>query len=399
MNGENNIDKLKSAAQEAIEARKASEKADLGLESAAQAAIEAHKAVEVEPDGWSANLDSISQAAIEAREEAAEEPAEELPERDILKEFRSTRNPATYEEYQQELKKKLSWWEQIADAVSGTDDRLDLLAKIMIEQTKLLEQGIVVQMPAPLMFPDIPHYNVRKFPLDTARAEPGEEIDLPGDTLTFYTDGSLEDCFIRLDEATADAIPINEFNPYHYRTGFKKFYLETTAQAGKYLRIHIGREAGAEAAVQITATAARGVFYSIRSDKDSNFSGSLAQYAKEDENLTGIIQNKIRIIGISMLADQNLLFKVLFWGKDTFDDSDLDVDTFTGEVEFDLATNGFQIGGSGKYYYDLRGLDLDYEDEDGTKELHVSLYNQSTTSKNAGSTGEVVIEVYYELMG
>jgi hypothetical protein len=134
----------------------------------------------------------------------------------------------------------------------------------------------------------------------------------------------------------------------------------------------------------------------LRADKDTHFTGGIVQNAKEDENLTGLLNNKIRVTGVSIQADQALKFKVLFWTTDTFDDIDLDLDTFCGEVELDLSLEGFQIGGSGQYYLDMRGLDIDYRDADSSNELHVSLMNLSAAAKNAGATGEVALEIYYE---
>ena len=247
--------------------------------------------------------------------------------------------------------------------------------------------------PPPIIYAE---YCVRKYPLDTARAAPGERIDLHGDSLTAYTNGALTGCYIRLESPSADAIPLNEFNPYRYTKGWKRFYLETPVQLSKYLRLHIGREASAEAGVQITAAAPKSVFYTLRSDKDNHFTGALATNAKEDENLSGLLGNKIRIVGVALQSDQNLDYRVIFWKKDSFDDTDLDLDRFCGEVELDLPTYGYQIAGANQYYLDMRGLDIDYEDEDETYELHISLMNLSATGKNAGATGEVVIEIYYE---
>ena len=47
------------------------------------------------------------------------------------------------------------------------------------------------------------------------------------------------------------------------------------------------------------------------------------------------------------------------------------------------------------YYFSLPDVNLTYVDEDGTKELHVILHNLSPTTKNAGDTGQVVLEVTY----
>jgi len=316
--------------------------------------------------------------------------------------------PRTQQQYLEELEKKLTLFEQLRDRASGLDERIDVTNRLLIETVRLLTEGMVLQLPgvpvSPTLYrrpavtpPELPYYNVRKYLLDTARTEPGEEVDVPGDMITAYTDGTMDGTFIRLEETTSDAIPLNEFNPYKYIPGFKKFWLETTAQAGKYLRLHIGRGAMAEALVQVTATAPKQAFQTIRSDKDSHFTGGLAQNAKEDENLTGILSNKIRIVGISLQSDQQLHYKVLFWKTDGFDDSDLDVDTFCGEVDVDLAIYGIQIGGANQWYLDVRGVVLDYEDEDASNELHVSLLNKDATSKNAGATGECVLDIYYEI--
>lgn len=311
--------------------------------------------------------------------------------------------PRTYQQYLDNLAKKLDWYERRADEAMGLDERVDVSNRLLIETVRLLTAGLRFQVfPAEKAeveepYPGMPHYNVRKYLLDTARAEPGVEIDIPGDMITAYTDGTLVGTFIRMDSPTNDAIPINEFNPYKYTAGFKKFWLETTAQPGRYLRLHIGREASAEASVQITAIAPKQVFYAVRSDKDDHFTGALAQNAKEDENLAGLLSNKVRIVGISLQSDQQLHYKVLFWKTDDFDDSDLDKDTFCGEIDVDLAMYGIQLGGAGQWYLDVRGVVLDYEDEDGTNELHISLLNKDATAKNAGATGEVVVEIFYEV--
>jgi len=303
--------------------------------------------------------------------------------------------PETYEEYLAELDKNLSRFERWVDKATGTDERLDISNRLLIENLKLLREGLKVQLPPP-MFPELPHYNVLKFLLDTARTSLGEEVSMPGDTITAFTDGTLTGIYIRLDSPTADAIPLNEFNPYRLTTGWTKFWLETTSQSGKYLRLHIGRAASADASVQITASAPKAVFDTVTSDKDVNFTGAIAQNAKEDENLTGLLSNKIRVVGVSVQSDQSLHYKVLLWSKDSFDDTNLDLDAFCGEIDCDFTSYGFQIGGAGQYYLDIRGVDIDYEDEDSTNELHVSLLNQSATSKNAGSTGEIKLTVYYE---
>jgi len=308
--------------------------------------------------------------------------------------------PRTYQQYIDELEEKLTYYERLRDEATGVDERIDVSNRLLIETVRLLAEGLRFQIPkVPDPYPGMPHYNVRKYLLDTARTEPGEEIEIPGDTITAYTNGTLAGTFIRLDTPTNDAIPLNEFNPYRYLLGFKKFWLETTAQSSRYLRLHIGREAGADASVQITAVAPKPVFYTIVTDKDTHFTGALATGNKEDENISGLLGTKIRVLDIAIQADQALNLWLMFWRKNTFNNIDLDIDTFIGMVQLDLSTFGKQVGGAGQYYMSIEDANIDYEDEDGTNELHVSLYNADAVPKNAGVTGEISVFVKYELRG
>jgi len=109
--------------------------------------------------------------------------------------------------------------------------------------------------------------------------------------------------------------------------------------------------------------------------------------------------SKVRILDIAIQADQKLNFWLMFWRKNTFNNIDLDVDAFIGMVQLDLATFGKQMGGAGQYYMSIEDVNLDYEDEDETNELHVSLYNADAVPKNAGATGEISVFIKYELRG
>ena len=139
----------------------------------------------------------------------------------------------------------------------------------------------------------------------------------------------------------------------------------------------------------------RTVIYTIASDKDLHFTGELAKNAVERENLEGLRSNRIRISKISIQADQQLLFEVLLYGSDDFEESDLDNDYFIGAVELNLPTYGFQQTTS-QWRLDIENLNIDYVDLDGTKEIHAVLRNLSPTAKNAGSTGEVKLEFLCE---
>lgn len=241
----------------------------------------------------------------------------------------------------------------------------------------------------------LPIYSVKEYPLGTARVD--EEIQIPGDAMSCWTNGTLIGCSIKMDFVTEDPIPLDKFNPLQFPHGWQRFYLTTSAQAGKTLYVFIGRAAGALTPTMVntetTTSAGREVFYTIKTDKDSHFTGSIAQYAKEDESLVGLITNKIDITGIAIYSDQNIKYKVLFFSKDTFDDSDLDLESYNAQVNLNLPVDGFLFGST--YYMDVNGLEIQYEDEDVTNELHLSLYNCGGLGKTAGANGEVVIKVTY----
>jgi hypothetical protein len=135
----------------------------------------------------------------------------------------------------------------------------------------------------------------------------------------------------------------------------------------------------------------------VSTDKDTHFTGSIAQNAKEDENITGLGFNSGLVVTVTIISDQNLSWDVYFWGTDGADDtSDLDNEKFLGRVSF-AASDGDRIGAANQYRYTTNHSNQPYQpiryiDLDGTEELHVSLVNRSGTSKNAGATGEVVVQ-------
>jgi len=236
---------------------------------------------------------------------------------------------------------------------------------------------------------------VHTYPMDTAQTDVPVLVD--GDFIHAWSDGGLDGVYIRPNNKTIDnnIFYFKRRNPIVME--FQMFYLTFPAKAGKTLDIMVGREASAEAQTTEVTVSSEQKFYSLRSDKDTHFYGAIAQNAKEDEDLAGLLSNKIRITGVSIQADENLDFRVIFWKTDGFDDTDLDLDRFCGEVELDLPTNGYRIGAANQYYLDMRGLEIDYEDEDASNELHVSLMCLTAAGKTAAAAGEVVVEVYYEL--
>lgn len=133
----------------------------------------------------------------------------------------------------------------------------------------------------------------------------------------------------------------------------------------------------------------------ISSDKDVDFTGALAQNAGANANVVGLPDNEGVIASLSVLADQQLAYEVQFYRSDTFDNADLDLDTYLGSYRF-AEGDGLQVAAAGSFKYDVSHLDLPYVDVDGTRELHIKLVNRSAAAKNAGVTGEIVVRVTFE---
>ena len=135
----------------------------------------------------------------------------------------------------------------------------------------------------------------------------------------------------------------------------------------------------------------------IETDKDVKFTGTISQYDHETENLTGLTDNRIFVRGVNIQADQNLKFRLIFWTKDTFANTDLDEDSYIDDVILDMSDteNTFRINNTGQYYLNVSDLNILYEDKDTTNELHISLQNLSTTDKATGVTGEVQLDIKY----
>lgn len=76
---------------------------------------------------------------------------------------------------------------------------------------------------------------------------------------------------------------------------------------------------------------------SIRSDRAEHFTNELAQGESEQENISGLLGNRIIIQNISINAKQNLKFRLSFFASSTFTNTDLGQDTFIDSVIVDLS--------------------------------------------------------------
>jgi len=126
----------------------------------------------------------------------------------------------------------------------------------------------------------------------------------------------------------------------------------------------------------------------------TNFTEAIAMYAQETENITGLSSNRYMVRAVNIQSIQPLKYRLIFWGKDTFDDTDLEVDSYIDDVELDMTSSPtFRINNTNQYLLNVGGMEILYEDYDSTNELHISLQNLSATSKIAGVLGAVQIDI------
>ena len=126
----------------------------------------------------------------------------------------------------------------------------------------------------------------------------------------------------------------------------------------------------------------------------SHFTESIAMDAQETENLTGLTGNRYMVRGVNIQSVQPLKYRLIFWGKDTFDDTDLDTDSYIDDVELDMTNSpAFRIDNANQHRLNVGALEILYEDYDITKELHISLQNLSATAKLAGASGAVQLDI------
>lgn len=138
------------------------------------------------------------------------------------------------------------------------------------------------------------------------------------------------------------------------------------------------------------------------SDKDTHFTGAIAQNAFEEENIAfptdwGLLQyNRAEILNISLESKENLDWEVQFYATDGHaDTSDLDVDSYITSILFP-ATDGKRNAGTGQWKYDANPAHVPfiYHDEDNSSEYHITLVNRSAAAKTAGAAGQAVVKIH-----
>ncbi len=139
----------------------------------------------------------------------------------------------------------------------GLLDHLTRVDELLVAQLQLLKglgvagpaagADLVEQRRSAESGPWVP-YSIKSFAMDTARTN--ELVGVEGDYLVAKVgDGTLAGVGVRFNHPANDLVSLEDFNPFY---GFRwwKLYLTHTAQAGKTLKLMVGREASAYAESQ-----------------------------------------------------------------------------------------------------------------------------------------------------
>lgn len=133
-----------------------------------------------------------------------------------------------------------------------------------------------------------------------------------------------------------------------------------------------------------------------RTVKDTHFTASGVQneiLLETVGNLPNDIQqpNAIVITRVALWSKQNLDWDIMLFNNATGQPSaDADLHSMVDWVTF-ITTDAVRIGGTGLYLYSVSGLSLSYLPND--RQFHLGLINRNSVTKNAGTTGEVVVEL------
>jgi len=146
-----------------------------------------------------------------------------------------------------------------------------------------------------------------------------------------------------------------------------------------------------------SSRAATGRLYYLRSDKDTHFTGAVANGNTENETITGLESDKIMIRRVIVEAIENRALTIAFFAASTFQTVDLDSDAYLGEVQF-VAADGVRMNAAGfpQYVYDSGALELPYIDAEARGQLNVAYVCRDAAGKAAGAAGNVVVTIGYE---
>ncbi len=225
-------------------------------------------------------------------------------------------------------------------------------------------------------------YEIKEFDLASARTD--EEVLVEGTYVHAWTDGYLNGVGVRFNQKQNGLCYFDQRNPYP--GPFYKLYLTNTAQTNKTLTLFIGKGSMMEGLTNLSGIWSP-QFIILKTAPVSYFTDQLAQYATEMEDVPGLIVNKLKIVGVSIISSQNLHYRLLFFDAISAPSSYYITEHFLGSVDLDIPTFGYQMDGSGQYLLDVQGIDINYENAAGVDSLHVKLQNLSVETKQPYTDG------------
>jgi len=131
----------------------------------------------------------------------------------------------------------------------------------------------------------------------------------------------------------------------------------------------------------------------IQTDKDVHFTQEILQNQCENEILN-LPTNKCVIDGITIQSKQPLNYKLIIFGNNYFNNSNMNIEKFIGSIDLDMTQSPtFRIDNSNQYRLNSEDLNLFYTDYNETNKLYISLMNMSITPKLNGVDGEIQINI------
>jgi len=131
----------------------------------------------------------------------------------------------------------------------------------------------------------------------------------------------------------------------------------------------------------------------IQTDKYIHFTQELLQNQCENEILN-LPTNKCVIDGITIQSKQPLNYKLIIFGNNYFNNSNMNIEKFIGSIDLNLTqSQTFRIDNSNQYRLNSEDLRIFYQDYNETNKLYISLMNMSTAPKVSGIDGDIQINI------
>lgn len=133
----------------------------------------------------------------------------------------------------------------------------------------------------------------------------------------------------------------------------------------------------------------------IRSVSTVDFAAASIQGESQDADFGVLSKNTGRIEVVTLIAAENLDYRVVFWKSATRGGGSIDASTYLGSVMLPAASaDTFVNDETAFFHYAQTDLEIDYEDSDGGSQLHASLVPLSGP-KSAQPAGGIVLQVAY----